>query len=65
MSETAAAANVALVSHQVLSELYQTIYKVHWSYLELEDGMQKLEEQKVLEGNVDNQCCPGRNTSCN
>lgn len=38
------------VPHHVLKELYQNIYKVHWSYLELEDGMQKLEEQKTLEG---------------
>ena len=26
------------------------IYKLHWSYLELEEGLQKLDEQKALEG---------------
>lgn len=38
------------VSHQVLKELYHDIYKLHWSYLELEEGLQKLDEQKALEG---------------
>lgn len=34
----------------VLKELYQEIYKIHWSFLELDDGLQKIEEKQVLEG---------------
>lgn len=38
------------VSKDVLPDLWEEILKRHWTFLETEESMHKLEERKKLEG---------------
>jgi len=43
------------VSKDLLPELWEEILQRHWSYLETEESIQKLEEKKKLEGKIPKQ----------
>lgn len=40
------------VPRDILPDLWEEILKRHWTYLETEESIQKIEERKKLEGNI-------------